>query len=53
MYWSGGLMLNREVPIEGERTDNVEAFLGATLLVLHLRHAEDEPDDLVRRSSRA
>ena len=30
MYWSGGLMLNREIPIEGERTDNVEAFLGAS-----------------------
>ncbi len=30
MYWSGGLMLNREIPIEGDRTDNVEAFVGAT-----------------------
>jgi hypothetical protein len=30
MYWSGGLMANRELPIEGDQTDNVEAFFGAS-----------------------
>jgi len=28
--WSGGLAVNREIPIEGEQKDNVEAFLGAS-----------------------
>jgi hypothetical protein len=30
MYWSGGLMVNREIPIEGDRKDNLEAFVAAT-----------------------
>lgn len=30
MFWSGGLMLNREIPLEGDIKDNVEAFVGAT-----------------------
>ena len=28
--WAGGLSVNREVPIEGEGQDNIEAFLGVT-----------------------
>jgi hypothetical protein len=27
--WSGGIAVNREIPIEGERQDNIEAFIGA------------------------
>jgi hypothetical protein len=30
MYWTGGLMVNRELPIEGDRKDNIEAFVGGT-----------------------
>jgi hypothetical protein len=28
--WSGGLAVNREIPVEGERQDNVEAFVGGS-----------------------
>jgi hypothetical protein len=27
--WSGGLMVNREIPIDGDRQDNVESYVGA------------------------
>jgi hypothetical protein len=28
--WAGGIMVNREIPIEGEQQDNIEAFFGAS-----------------------
>jgi len=28
--WSGGIALNREIPVEGDPQDNIEAFLGAS-----------------------
>jgi hypothetical protein len=30
LNWAGGFAVNREIPLEGDRTDNVEAFLGAS-----------------------
>jgi hypothetical protein len=28
--WTGGLTVNREIPIEGEQQDNIESFIGAS-----------------------
>ncbi len=30
LNWSAGLEVNREIPVEGDRKDNIEAFVGAS-----------------------
>ena len=45
----GGLLLNRESPVEGDTTDKRGGLLRRLVRVLHLRHAEDEHLDELHR----